>query len=191
MKSRNGRPAPKFRVGDRVQFDLWGKKTWGTITEDRGIVGHNGPRWYTISVPMDPDDPEQHVKAEEELELDSISRVPLEMSEIIDFLKTSGLFCILLANNEFPLEYPLVWLCRDHHGEITYTFAPRRGLIGGQLIPDSALVRPGRRIHARKKDEVAAYLLGFGLTPAEAEDVIQSLGVAPVKKPRPSKATTG
>ena len=87
MKSRNGKPAARFRVGDRVQFELWGKKTWGTITEDRGIVGYNGPRWYTISVPMDPDDPELHVMGEDELEPDSISRVPLEKSEIIDFLK--------------------------------------------------------------------------------------------------------
>jgi hypothetical protein len=190
MKSRNGEPAPRFRIGDRVQFNLWGKKSWGTITEDRGIVGHNGPRWYTISVPMDPDDPERHVKAEEELEPDAISRVPLEKSEIIDYLKRTGLFSILLANNDFPLEYPLVWLCRSNYGDITYTFAPRRGLIGGQMIPDSALVRPGRRIHPRKKDEVAAYLLGFGLTPEEAEDVIQSLGVAPLKKQGRRKAET-
>jgi hypothetical protein len=190
MSSRNGRPAARFRVGDRVQFDLWGGKTWGIITGDRGIVGHNGTRWYTISVPMDPDDPEMQVMGEEELEPDTISRVPLEKSEILDFLKGGGLFRILLANNDFPLEYPLVWLGRDHHGRITHTFAPRRGLIGGQMIPDSALVRPGRRIHARKKDEVAAYLLGFGLTPEEAEDVIQSLGVAPVKKPRRRKAET-
>ena len=111
-------------------------------------------------------------------------------TEIIDFLKRTGLFSILLANNDFPLEYPLVWLCRSNYGDITYTFAPRRGLIGGQMIPDSALVRPGRRIDARKKDEVATYLLGFGLTPEEAEDVIQSLGVAPVRKPRRRKAET-
>ncbi len=89
-----------------------------------------------------------------------------------------------------PLEYPLVWLGRDSHGKITHTFAPRRGLIGGQMIPDSSLASTGRRIDPRKKDEVAAYLLGFGLTPEEAEDVIQSLGVAPVKKPRRRKAGT-
>ena len=190
MRSRNGKLAAKFRVGDRVQFELWGKKTWGIITEDRGIVGHNGPRWYTISVPMEPYDPEPHVMDEEELEPDTISRVPLEKSEIIDYLKTTGLYSILLANNMLPLEYPVVWLGRDCHGEITYTFSPRRGLIGGQIIPDSALARRGRRIDARKKDEVAAYLLGFGLTPEEAEYVIQSVGVAPVKEPRRRKAET-
>jgi hypothetical protein len=84
----------------------------------------------------------------------------------------------------------LVWPGRDSGGKITHTFAPRRGLIGGQMIPDSALASTGRRIDPRKKDEVAAYLLGFGLTPEEAEDVIQSLGVAPVKKPRRRKAET-
>ncbi len=190
MRSRNGKPAARFRVGDRVQFQMWGKTTWGTVTEDRGNLGVNGRRLYYVSVAMDPDDPELRLLGEDELEPDSISRVPLERSEIIDFLKRHGLFSILLSNNEFPLEYPLVWLCRGNHGEITYTFAPRRGLIGGQFIPDSALVRPGRRIDARKKDEVAAYLLGFGLTPEEAEDVIGTLGVAPVKKPRRRKAET-
>src|SRR5690348_6138142 len=113
MRSRNGKSAAKFRAGDRVQFELWGKKTWGTITEDRGIVGHNGPRWYTISVPMEPYDPEPHVMDEEELEPDTISRVPLEKSEIIDYLKATGLYGILLANNMLPLEYPVVWLGRD------------------------------------------------------------------------------
>jgi hypothetical protein len=190
MRSGNGKAAAKFRVGDRVQFQMWGKTTWGTITEDRGNLGVNGRRLYYVSVPMDPDDPELHPMDEDELEPDSISRVPLEKSEIIDFLKQSGLYCILLANNILPLEYPLVWLCRDNHGKITYTFAPRRGLIGGQMIPDSALAPWGRRIDPRKKDEVAAYLLGFGLTPEEAEDVIGALGVAPVKPPRRRKAET-
>jgi hypothetical protein len=191
MRSRNGKPAAKFRVGDRVQFEMWGKKSWGTVTEDRGHLGVNGCRLYYVSVPMDPDDPELHPMDEDELEPDTISRVPLEKSEIIDYLKKHGLYSILVANNILPLEYPLVWLGRDNHGKITHTFAPRRGLIGGQMIPDSALAWPGRRIDPRKKDEVATYLQGFGLTRDEAEDVIQSLGVAPVNKPRRRKAKTG
>ena len=144
----------------------------------------------TISVPMDPYDPELHVMGEEELEPDSISRVPLEKSEIIDFLKRTGLFSILLSNNDFPLEYPLVWLCREqprrYHLYVRAAARPDRRAAHPRLGP----VWPGRRIDARKKDEVAAYLLGFGLTPEEAEDVIRALGVAPVKKPRRRKAET-
>jgi hypothetical protein len=45
-------------------------------------------------------------------------------------------------------------------------------------------------IRAEKRDEVAAYLLTFGLTPGEADEVIQAVGVAPVKKPRRRKAET-
>ena len=48
-----------------------------------------------------------------------------------------------------------------------------------------------KRIDARKKDEVAEFLLGFGLTPEEAEDVIQAVGVKPVKtKPHRRQAET-
>jgi hypothetical protein len=71
----------------------------------------------------------------------------------------------------------VVWLGRDSQGKVTYTFSPRRGLIGGKLIPELALCA-GRRIDARKKDEVAEILLGFGLTLEEAEDVIQAVGAS-------------
>src|SRR3954454_21881994 len=111
MKSKNSKPVAKFRAGDRVQFESGGKNVWGTITEDRGIVGYHGPRWYTISMPMDPYEPELRVREEEELEPDSISRVPLEKSEIIEFLK-NHLVGILLWNPSTEREDPVVWLCR-------------------------------------------------------------------------------
>jgi len=190
MKSKNGKPAAKYRVGDRVLFHFGGRKIWGTITEDRGFLGGDGRRLYYISMPMDPYDPEPFMKAEDELEPDTISRVPLEKAEIIEFLKNSGLFGILLWNPSSEREDPVVWLCRGANGEITYTFSPRRGMIGGRLIPFLAHQRGGR-IDAEKRDEVAEFLLSFGLTPEEAEDVIQAVGVSPVKKPRRRKAKTG
>jgi hypothetical protein len=45
-------------------------------------------------------------------------------------------------------------------------------------------------VHAHMKDEVAAYLLTFGLTPEEAEDVFRTVGVSPVRKPRRRKVET-
>jgi hypothetical protein len=135
---------------------------------------------------MDPYDPEPCHREEDELEPDSISRVPLEKSEIINFLKNSGLVGILLSNPSTEREDPVVWLCRGTNGQITYTFSPRRGMIGGQLVPEFALWE-GHRIDARKKDEVAAFLLSFGLTPEEAQDVIGAVGV---KEPRRRKAGT-
>jgi hypothetical protein len=91
MKSRNGKPAPKYRFGDRVQFEFGGRIVWGMITEDRGIIGHDGRRVYYVSMPFDPYDSELNIKDEEELEPDTISRVPLEKAEVIGFLKNSGL----------------------------------------------------------------------------------------------------
>ena len=56
------------------------------------------------------------------------------------------------------------------------------------MVPYLAHQTPGR-IVAEKRDEVADFLLGFGLTPEEAEDVIQAVGVTPVKKRRRKKET--
>jgi hypothetical protein len=195
MKSRNSKPVAKYRVGDRVQFEWgWGRfrsKVWGTIVEDRGPIGINGRRLYYVDIPMDPDlpdEPNRTMMAEDELEPDTISRVPLKKSEIIDYLK-KRLPGILLWNPSTELKDPVVWLGRDASGKITYTFSPRRGMIGGKLIPEFAYSR-GRRIDARRKDEVAEFLLGFGLTPEEAKDVIQAVGVKPVKPPRRRRAGT-
>src|SRR5579871_4111836 len=161
MKCRNSKPVAKFRVGDRVQFESGGPKwrhtVWGTIVEVRGPIGINGRRLYFIDVPMDPDEPLRTVMEEDELEPDTISRVPLKKSEIIDFLK-KRLPGIVFWNPSTEHEDPVVWLGRDSPGEITYTFSPRRGMIGGKLIPELALCK-GRRIDARKKDEVAEFLL--------------------------------
>jgi hypothetical protein len=195
MRTRNSKPVAKFRAGDRVQFECgWGKgrhTAWGTIVEDRGLIGINGRRLYHIDIPRDPylpDEPDRTMMGEEDLEPDAISRVPLEKSEIIEYLK-KRLSEILGWNPSTERKDPVVWLGRDSSGKITYTFSPRRGLVGGKLIPEFARLL-SRRIDARKKDEVAEFLLGFGLTPEEAEDVIQAVGVKPVKPPRRRKAGT-
>jgi hypothetical protein len=190
MKSRNSQPVARFRAGDRVQFEWGGHTFWGTIVEDRGLLGVNGRRLYHIDIPMDPelpDEPHRTMKAEDELEPDTISRVPLKKSEIIEYLK-KRLPGTLLWNPSSERKDPVVWLGRDLHGNITYTFSPRRGMIGGKLVPEFAEWK-AKPIDARKKDEVAEFLLGFGLTPDEAEDVIQAVGVKPVKPLRRKAGT--
>ena len=126
---------------------------------------------------------------EAELEPDSISRVPLEKSEILEFLKNSGLVGMLISNPWREPEDPPAWLCRTPTGKITYTFSPSHGMIGGKLVPHFTLWE-GDKIDARKTDEVAEFLLSFGLTREEAEDVIRAVGVSPVWKPRRRKAET-
>jgi hypothetical protein len=189
MKSKNSKPQAKFRLFDRVQFQWGGKTVWGTIREDRGSIGIDGRRLYYIDIPMDPDEPHRTVMGEDELEPDTISRVPLEKSEIIDFLKNHGLLGILIWNPSSEREDPVVWLGRGSTGKITYTFAPRRGLIGGAMVPYGAYLLGGE-IDAEKKDEVAEFLLSFGLTPEEAEDVIRAVGTSAVRKPRRRTAKT-
>ena len=188
MRSKQTKPIAKFQVGDRVQFQFGGRKVWGTITEDNGPIGVNGRRLYRISMPMDPYDPEPQWRPEEEIEPDTISLVPLEKPEIISFLKNSGLKGILVFNLFEEREDPCVWLCRSLHGEITFTFSRKRGVIGGEIIPFCALWE-GKRINVSQRDEVATFLRSFGLTPQEAEDVIQSVGTSPVKKPHRRKAS--
>jgi hypothetical protein len=140
-------------------------------------------------MPMDPYDPDPCIKGENELEPDTISRVPLEKSEILDFLKNEGLLRILISNSLIKREDLLVWLSRGPTGKITFTFSPSRGLIGGAMVPYGAYDLGGR-IDAPMKDEVATFLLSFGLTPEEAEDVIRAVGTTPVRKPRRHKAKT-
>jgi len=189
MPSGNGRLRPKYRLGVRVQFQLGGGPAWGTITRVPAISPHHNRRWYRLSLSQDPHEPYDWLMDESELEPDSISRVPLEKAEILEYFKNSSLVAMLISTEwGRPVDSP-AWICRTMGGMITYTFNPSHGLIGGTPIPPVAL-RPGDRIDARKKDEVAEFLLSFGLTPEEAEDVIKAVGVAPVRKPRRRKAET-
>jgi hypothetical protein len=179
MKFENPKAPAKYRVGERVQFGYRGRQVWGTIMEDRGPIGVNGRRLYRISMPREPQEPEDHVKAEEELRPDSLSRGALAKSEIVEFLTGGALLEILLANAPDRR----VWLCRGSSGSVAYTFSGNRGQIGGLIIPEST-IRLGLWIDERKKNDVAAFLLGFGLSPDEAMDVIRAVGVSQSKKDR-------
>jgi hypothetical protein len=188
---RNKTPRAKFKVGDRVRFDHF-KYPYlrGTIVEDRGPLGVDGRRLYVVSKPSDPFDPELRTISEDRLELDRTPPAPLEKAEIIQFLENGGLIWILMSNpsGEGRTD-PRVWLCRDQLGGVVFTFASERGQVGGAPVPFAAFW-DSAHIRAEKRDEVAAYLLTFGLTPGEADEVIQAVGVAPVKKPRRRKAET-
>lgn len=187
---RTSKPRAKFKVGDHVRFDLPSYKIRGTIVEDRGPLGLDGRRHYMVSSPSDPFEPEMHMLSEDELELDLTPPAPLEKPEILRFLKNGGLIMILMTNpSPDGPKYPRVWLCRDQLGNVIFTFAEERGLVGGASVP-FATFWGSDGIHAHKKDEVAAYLLTLGLTPEEAEQVIRAVGVSPVRKPRRRKVGT-
>ena len=130
-----------------------------------------------------------HVMGEDELEPDSISRVPLEKSEIIDYLKRSGLFSILLPTTISHSSIPWSGSAAVITGDITYTFAPRRGLIGGQIDPR---LGPSTRPPDRRPEEGRGRRVSPGLRPdpGRGRGRDPGLGVSPVKKPRRRKAET-
>ncbi len=185
MTSRNGRLRAKYRVGERVQFQLGGDQVWGTITRVPAISPHHNRRWYHLSLSQDPDEPYDWMAEESEMEADSISQAPLTKSEILEYLTNSGLEGMLISNPWSETAALPTWLCRSMGGTVTYTFDMSHGLIGGKPIPQFTLYRGGHRIDPRRKDEVAEFLLCFGLTPEEAEDVINAIGVAPVRNRAP------
>src|SRR6266852_2015074 len=97
----------------------------------------------------------------------------LDQSAIINYLKQGGLVSILQSNTSGGKNQPRVWLCRDTLGNVTHTFIPERGLIGGETVPFAALLAI-ERIFEPNVAEVITFLHSFGLNRFEAEDVIHS-----------------
>jgi hypothetical protein len=151
------------------------------IVEDHGPIGIGGRRLFRIEVFADPDEPIPFLVPADELEpednLDQ-QRKLLEKSRIIDYLKQGGLVAILQSNSSGGRSQPRVWLCLDNLGNVTHTFAAERGLIGGATVPFWTLYE-NNKIFSAKQEEVIAFLGAFGLNRAEAEDIIQTVGIAP------------
>lgn len=161
-----------FHEGDRVRFDFGGHQVTGKIIEDRGPLGVRGRRLYRVELPMDPYDPHIVSLAEDETELVPPGEPPpvLDRKKVIDYLPYA-LGSLLEANVPRKIPPPSVWLCLDNLGNITYTFNPERGLLGGES-PPLAAVR-NNKIVANKRDAVASFLESFGLSPNEAERVMR------------------
>jgi hypothetical protein len=102
---------------------------------------------------------------------------PPDKEAIINYLKEGGLVAILFGNLEKKREQPKAWLTYKRRGGVTHTFLAERGVVGGAPIPYFALHE--EKVYTGKKEEVAAFLTSFGLSRAEAEDVISAVGTAP------------
>jgi hypothetical protein len=83
----------------------------------------------------------------------------------------------ILKSNLVP--NPQVWitLAAGNTWRLTHTFTPGRGLVGGATVPFSAL--HADKVLTTKKQEVIDFLASFGLTRADAEDVLRTVGVSP------------
>ena len=170
---------PAFQVGDRVSFPFGAERAEGTVIEVRGLMGVGGRRLYQVEVPNDPFDPQTYELAEDEMEPSRANgeRIPLSTAAIIDYLRYGGLTSILQSNLDGGRNQPRVWLCRDSLGGVTHTFYEQRGLVGGETVPFWALYED--RVFTPKREEVLKYLRSFGLSKAQAEEVLAEVGTAP------------
>lgn len=168
-----------FRVGDRVGFDLVGRRLTGTIVEDHGPHGIRGRRLFRVEVPIDPDEPMTMYLTENEIEAIPPGSEPppsIEPEKIIKYLISGGLFSMLRSNMPAQRIQPRVWLCLDYLGNVTYTFAPDRGIVGGETPPASAIWEG--KIAASKREAVEQFLESFGLSRDDAQRVVRKVGTA-------------
>ena len=166
------RRSSQIRVGDWVSFLYGTRRVWAQVVEDRGPLGVNRRRLYTIRLG---DEPTEAMTFE--VPGDDLTPVVPAKAEVIEYLKGGGLIAILQSNLGGGRNQPRVWLAFDSHGSLTHTFIAERGVLGGDVVPFFALQE--KRIFTPKSSEVVSYLSTFGLTPAEAEDVVRSVGTVP------------
>ena len=164
-------------VGQRVRVPFGLRKISGTVVEDRGSVGADGRRLYTVALPNDPYEPDLVVRTEDEMEEDTTEVPPLSREEIRKYLESGGLISILRRNMQGGAHQPTIWLCRGSLGNVTFTFDEERGLAGGKRIPFFAL--HGERVFTPKAEEVVEYIETFGLSSADAQAVVDAVGTAP------------
>ncbi len=174
------RKQSSFRVGDRVRVDFGRRKLTGVIVEDRGAIGVQGRRLFQVDIPMDPFEPMSVELPEDEMEaIPSGTEVarPIEKKRITDYLANGGLISILRSNLLGGKNQPRVWLCLDQLGNVTHTFVPERGVIGGQLVPFGAI--RDDKVFTPKRDSVLSFIESFGLNRQEAEKAVSEVGTAP------------
>ena len=178
MSVTHGHPA--FHVGDRVRVDFGRRKLTGVIVDDRGAIGAQGRHLFQVDIPMDPFEPMSVEVPEDEIEaIPPGTEVtgPIDRQRIVDYLVNGGLISILRSNLSGGKNQPRAWLCLDQLGNVTHTFVPDRGVMGGQLVPIGAV--HDDKVFAPKRDSVLSFVESFGLNHKEAEKVIAGVGTAP------------
>jgi hypothetical protein len=172
--------ATRFQVGDQVTFSYGRSTMTGEITEDRGPLGLNGCRIYQVRVSVDPFEPETWEKSEDDLEPApdrATLRARMDRGEVEAYLACGGLVEVLRSNRSGGRNQPHVWLRPDTLGNVTYTFAEERGVLGGAKVPFGLL--HGDRVFEPKREEAIAYVQSFELDRDAAERVVAAVGTAP------------
>jgi hypothetical protein len=171
------RSMAKHSIGDRVRVPFGAQKVDAVIVEDRGAIGTGGRRLFAVQIPADPAEPVLIEVPESDIEGDARRQWTFDPSKVANFLKGGGLIAMLRAGLPAGKEPSRVWLRYDTRGNITYTFSEDVGQIGGDKIPLWAI--QGERIFLPKVSEVKEWLRTFGLSPSQAQEVINSVGTVP------------
>jgi hypothetical protein len=152
----------------------------GVIVEDMGALGIQGRRLFQVDIPIDPFEPINVVRPEDEMEAiaPGTETVPsIDKQSIVNYLVYGGLLSILRSNLSGGRNQPRVWLCLSQLGNVTHTFVPERGVVGGQVIPFGALYND--KIFTAKQDLVLSFVESFGFNRREAENIVAEVGTAP------------
>jgi hypothetical protein len=177
MSTTHGQSA--YRVGDRVRVGFGRRKLIGVIVEDRGAIGAQGRHLFQVNIPMDPFEPMMVELPEDEIEAagGAEAAMPIDKERITDYLVNGGLISVLRSNLSGGRNQPRVWLCLDNLGNVTHTFIPERGIVGGELVPFCAV--QDDKVFTPKRDSVLSFIESFGLNHQEAEKVVSAVGTAP------------
>lgn len=170
----------RIAIGDQVQFTLGTSLAQGVVVDDRGPIGAGKVHIFRVSVSNDPYDDEVFEMPEDEIEVvnrDASQGTAIRVDEAIEYLERGGLVHILRAGMSGGKAQPRAWLCRDSLGNVTHTFSPERGRLGGAVVPFFAL--HDSRVFTPKREDVRSFIGAFGLNDDAVEQVLGSVGTAP------------
>lgn len=172
--------ANRISVRDQVRFTLGTASVQGVVVDDRGPIGAGKVHIFRIRVSNDPYDDDVFEMPEDEIEVidqDTSKTDTITASEAKEYLERGGLIRILRAGSSGGKTHSHAWLRRDSLGNVTHTFSPDRGDVGGAIIPLLALRT--HRVLTPKRDEVLNFLTAFGLPLGDAEHVLEAVGTTP------------
>jgi len=175
-KAKTKKPAPAFRVGDRVTVPFAHGTASAIVIEERGMLGIDGQYLYYVHIPMEPYDPMFMAFNERQLSAATDDPAPIGPAEAAEYLVNGGLGSILYQNIAGGQNQPVAWLCRSTSGLVTHTFRAERGMVGGRLVPVAAL--HGNKVAKDKAEAVTAFVESFGVSRQEAERVVAAVGIA-------------
>lgn len=160
----------ELSVGDWVTFNYGPRRVWAQIIEDRGRLGVNQRKLFRIRIDEGPSKSTPF-----EMPSDDLGPEVLRKAEILDYLP--GNLIEILKNADGGRSPTRAWFKLGQDGKISHTFDGSHGLIGGAVIPIHA-VEQGRVFSARR-EQVIEFLASFGLTRAEASEIVAAVGTTP------------